>query len=79
VEDIFIPVEYKRIFQHSLGNIAIMVSKKVFKFTLTVQPVCVDWTKSSDDILNSKEKEFGYVGFMLLILKSIIFYKSALL
>jgi hypothetical protein len=62
VEDIFIPVEYKRIFQHSLGNIAIMVSKKVFKFTLTVQPVCVDWTKSSDDILNSKEKEFGYVN-----------------
>jgi hypothetical protein len=63
VEDIFVPVQYKGISQNysNSGDIAIMVSKKVFKFSLTVQPVCVDWTKILDNFSSSEKKEFGYV------------------
>ncbi|KAH0816618.1 hypothetical protein GEV33_006173 [Tenebrio molitor] len=64
VEDIFVPVQYKGISQNysNSGDIAIMVSKKVFKFSLTVQPVCVDWTKILDNFLSSEKKEFGYIS-----------------
>jgi hypothetical protein len=78
VEDIFVPEQYSGKIKHYLGDIAIMVSKTIFKFLLTVQPVCIDWTITSDDFLYLK-KEFGYVSSMLLIFKSMIFYKSALL
>jgi secreted trypsin-like serine protease len=61
VEDIFVPEQYVGGYG-SLGDIAIMVSKKVFKFTLTVQPVCVDWTKTMDDFSNSEKKELGYIN-----------------
>jgi secreted trypsin-like serine protease len=64
VEDIFVPVQYKGISQNysNSGDIAIMVSKKVFKFSLTVQPVCVDWTKILDNFSSSEKKEFGYIN-----------------
>jgi hypothetical protein len=79
VEEIFVPEQYEGLLGNHLGDIAIVVSKKVFNFSLTVQPVCVDWTKTSDDFSNSENKIFGYVGSMMLILKSVIFYKFALL
>jgi hypothetical protein len=61
VEDIFVPEQYSGKIKHYLGDIAIMVSKTIFKFLLTVQPVCIDWTITSDDFLYLK-KEFGYVN-----------------
>jgi hypothetical protein len=80
VDDIFVPVQYKGMVQNYFGDIAIMVSKRIFQFSQTVQPVCVDWTKTYlDDFLKSDTKGLGHVGFMLLILKSVIFYKFALL
>jgi hypothetical protein len=80
VEEIFVPVEYRGAIQNYVGDIAIIVSKEVFKFSQTVQPVCVDWGKTYlDDFLKPETEGLGHVGFMLLILKSVIFYKSALL
>jgi hypothetical protein len=80
VEEIFVPVEDRGVIQNYFGDFAIIVSKEVFKFSQTVQVVCVDWTKTYlDDFLKSETKGLGHVGFMLLILKLVIFYKSALL
>ncbi|XP_068900932.1 uncharacterized protein [Tenebrio molitor] len=62
VEEIFVPEQYEGLLGNHLGDIAIVVSKKVFKFSLTVQPVCVDWTKTSDDFSNSENKIFGYIN-----------------
>jgi hypothetical protein len=69
VEDIFVPEQYMDLSEIYLSDIAIIVAKKLFKFSLTVQPVCVDWTKTSDGFLNSVKKEFGYVGSMLSLLR----------
>jgi hypothetical protein len=62
VEKIFVPEQYEGLLGNHLGDIAIVVSKKVFNFSLTVQPVCVDWTKTSDDFSNSENKIFGYIN-----------------
>jgi hypothetical protein len=58
VEDIFVPEQYMDLSEIYLSDIAIIVAKKLFKFSLTVQPVCVDWTKTSDGFLNSVKKLF---------------------
>jgi hypothetical protein len=63
VEEIFVPVEYRGTIQNYFGDIAIIVSKEVFKFSQTVQPVCIDWTKTYlDDFLKSETKKLGHIS-----------------
>jgi secreted trypsin-like serine protease len=63
VDDIFVPVQYKGMVQNYFEDIAIMVSKRIFQFSQTVQPVCVDWTKTYlDDFLKSDTKGLGHIS-----------------
>jgi secreted trypsin-like serine protease len=63
VDDIFVPVQYKGMVQNYFGDIAIMVSKRIFQFSQTVQPVCLDWTKTYlDDFLKSDTKGLGHIS-----------------
>jgi secreted trypsin-like serine protease len=63
VEEIFVPVEYRGTIQNYFGDIAIIVSKEVFKFSQTVQPVCVDWTKTYlEDFLKSETRGLGHIS-----------------
>jgi secreted trypsin-like serine protease len=63
VEEIFVPVEYRGTIQNYFGDIAIIVSKEVFKFSQTVQPVCVDWGKTYlDDFLKPETEGLGHIS-----------------
>jgi hypothetical protein len=61
----FIPDEYEGDIQNLLGDIAVIVTAKTFKFSVRVQPVCVDWRRNYETaVLNSNQTKKGFVGFM---------------
>jgi secreted trypsin-like serine protease len=63
VEEIFVPVEYRGTIQNYFGDIAIIVSKEFFKFSQTVQPVCVDWGQTYlDDFLKPETEGLGHIS-----------------
>lgn len=65
VKKIFIPKQYKGDVQNYVGDIGIIISKKIFKLSFTVQPVCVDWgLKYQDTLINPSASLVGYVSVL---------------
>lgn len=60
----FIPRKYKADRQNFFGDIAIIVTKKIFFLSDRVQPVCIDWRfKYQQTLVNPDRSKYGYVSF----------------
>lgn len=62
VNHIFIPKQYKGEIQNYGADIGVIITKKIFKLSFTVQPVCMDWgLKYEDTLIKPSKKLVGYV------------------
>ncbi|KYB29441.1 hypothetical protein TcasGA2_TC031984 [Tribolium castaneum] len=58
LQDIIVPKQFNGLYTNLLADIALLVSKKNFTISFSVQPVCLDWANSINLTHNSK----GYIS-----------------
>lgn len=59
IKKIFLNDKYQGAVQNFVGDIALLVTVKVFIPSLRIQPVCMDWGSQFD--LFTAKNEYGYV------------------
>lgn len=69
----YIPRKYKGHIQNFFGDIAIIITKKIFFLSDRVQPVCIDWGfKYQRTLLNPNKSKYGYVRFCFFLINLLI-------